>query len=68
MEDIMIRAKSFSDARKSLAQRFHKNWIPIRIWESNVFRFVDIDDIVPKHKDIDYNKIIKKLKKSITND
>lgn len=64
MDDIMIRAKDFTEARKLLAIRYHKNWIPIRIWDSMVYRFIDMDNIVPKQKDLDYDKVIRKLKKS----
>lgn len=67
MEEIMIKAQSFSEARKIFAKRFRKTWVPIRIWESSLFRFVDIEDIEPKQKDIDYNKAEKKFKKSSTN-
>lgn len=64
MDDILIRAQSFSDARKIFAKRFHKIWIPIRIWESSLFRFVEVEDIKPQQKDIDYNKAEKKFDKS----
>ena len=67
MEEIMIRAQSFSEARKLLAKRFHKVWIPIRIWESSIFRFVDIQEIKPQQNDIDYNNAEKKFNKSSNN-
>ena len=67
MEDIMIRATSFQDARKILAKRFHKVWIPIRIGESCVFRFVELEDITIQQKDINYIKAEKKHKSSWIN-
>lgn len=65
MEEIMIRATSFSNARDILAKRFHKIWIPIRIWESMVYRFVALEDMVSTPKDINYKRAEKKFKKSI---
>lgn len=67
MEDIMIKAQSFSEARKFFAKRYHKIWIPIRIWESNLFRFVEVEDIEPQQKDIDYNMAENKFTKSSLN-
>ena len=60
----MIRATSFSNARDILAKRFRKIWIPIRIWESMVYRFIALEDIVTTHKDINYKRAEKKFKES----
>lgn len=64
MEEIMIRATSFANARLLLAKRFHKTWVPIRVWESSVFRFINVRDIEQQQKDIDYIKAEKKYKSS----
>ena len=61
MEDIMIKAQSFQEAIQLLSKRFHKTWIPIRIGESSVFRFVDIKNIEPIQRDINYIKVQKKI-------
>ena len=67
MEEIMIRAQSFGEARTLLSKRFYKVWIPIRVWESNVFRFVDIIDIEPQQKDINYIKAQNKYESTKNN-
>lgn len=67
MEEIMIRAQSFSEARTLLAKRFHKVWIPIRIGESSIFRFINVEDIEKKQNDINYIKAQKKYESTKNN-
>lgn len=64
MEEIIIRANSFAEARKLLAKRFKKTGIPIRIGESSVYRFVQMENLVTTQKDIDYERAEKKFNKS----
>lgn len=67
MNIVYVRAKSFQDARRKLAKDHFEEWTPIRIDDTDLYKFVNPVRKKPLEKELNINKVMKKYKDFLLN-